>query len=131
MKTFEIFSFYLRLLEKVLVGKYGVNLKSASKVEDPRVSKKIQGALKATDNINNILNHVRAEQKLEDVRESIVCHEINLSECIKKVIFIFHSKILYLQKKPLLKLIIKNQFIFLVMILLLVEPILQYPLLQL
>ena len=31
-----------------------LNLKSASKVEDPRVSKKIQGALKATDNINNI-----------------------------------------------------------------------------
>lgn len=70
-----------------------LNLKRALKVSDEKASKSIIEALKASNNITDILNHVRAEQRLEDVRETLKCGPINLKECIEKLLFLFEDRI--------------------------------------
>lgn len=70
-----------------------LNLKRGQRHSEGKGLKCVTEALKASDNITDILNHVRAEQRLEDVKESIVCSKISLKNCLNKVIFLFDEKL--------------------------------------
>lgn len=96
LKTKEKLQRLIRVLSHDIANSLQVlilNMKRALKSGDETTNLRIQNALRASDNITDILNHVRAEQRLEDATESIVCGKVNLKECIEEAIFLFQKKI--------------------------------------
>ncbi len=96
LKTKEKLQRLVRVLSHDIANSLQVSilyLKRASRLSKGEVAISLTEALKATGNITDILNHVRTEQRLEEVRETIECRPINLKECLGKALFLFEDKI--------------------------------------
>lgn len=65
---------------------------AAKQSEQKDVKTRISEALKASENIKQILDHVRVEQKLEEIKEHIDNSPVVLTDALDKVLFLFQEQ---------------------------------------